>query len=332
MAMVTLGSIDRVISKARFLMGAAVGLQLAFLTVLIMAGVCSPVGVQIGQVDAGVFVIITTGLVWFLLVMRSLNQGHFLRQAALLISQGHALQAVPFLAMVLEQFSVFRLPKLIALQYLMELAYAQKDAPAAARLADEIIRHGLSWRKGLARRACLVLADSLMQMGDADTASRTLARLHGQTLTVHQRLQLLPILLRWQMMNGRYTEAVADLEEKVQLAALLNCEQACLVHVLLATAAARRGLCQISRFLLRRAGLHYNLETLARNNPSVASYLVQLQTPQHDPLENVGGRTAYVQAANPAVSQDVQTATETASPSADHVCSADGGCDIHTHP
>lgn len=309
MAVVTLNSIDRIVGRARFLMAAAVALQFGFLTIVVLAGILSPIGIQIGQMDAGTFVIVGISLVWFLLVMRSLSQGQYIRQAAVLISQGRALQAVPFLALILEQFSVFRLPKLIALQHLMELAHTQKDAPATVRLAGEILRHGLAWRKGIARRACLVLADSLMELGDADAAGAALVRLHGLKLTVNERLQLLPILLRWQMMNSKHSQAVQNLEEKVQLAALLSAEQACLVHVLLAAAAGYCGLRDVSRFLLRRAGLHYNLQSLAQRNPSAASYLVQLQAAQQDPLTSVGGRTAYVQAADPAVSQDVQAAT-----------------------
>ncbi len=70
-------------------------------------------------------------------------------------------------------------------------------------------RYDLAKRKGLARRASLVLAHSLMELGDVDSAGAALAHLHGQKLTMSERRQLLPILLRWQMAEGKYAEAVA---------------------------------------------------------------------------------------------------------------------------
>ncbi len=139
MAMVTRRTLDRMLAKARFQMNVAFGLQAAFFVLIVGAGFLGPLNMQIGQVDAGTFIIIVTGLVWFLMMMRSVQQSQLMRHAAVLIGQGRAPQAVPFLAMTIEQFSVFRLPKLIALQHLMELAYARKDYGTSARLAAEIV-------------------------------------------------------------------------------------------------------------------------------------------------------------------------------------------------
>lgn len=331
MAMVIDSTIDRMLAKARFQMRAASGLQIAFLTFVTLAGLFSPVGILVGQIDVGPFAIIVAGFVWFLLVMRSLQQGQLMRQASILISQGRASQAIPFLAMTIEQFSVFRLPKLIALQHLMEMAYARKEYAAAQRLAGEIVRYGLARRKGLTSRACLVLADSLLELGETEAAGQALSWLHGRKLTMSQRLQLLPILLRWQMIEGKYAQAVDNLEEKVHLAALLNCEQACLVHVLLAAAAGFRGMKDVSQFLLRRACLHYNLDALARDYPSVARYLVQLQSSQHDRLTSVAGRTAYAETASQAVSRDVQSTDNAAESLGEHVYPAASDCDRCAH-
>lgn len=330
MAVVTPKRLDDLLARARFQMQAAAVLQLALLAGAVLAGVFSPVGVQVGQVDAGMFVIVAIGLTWSLLVMRSLRQAHLMRHAAMLISQGQPAQAVPFLAQTLEQFSIFRLSKLVAIQYLMEMAYAQHDYSAAARLAGEVLCHRFARRKGMAGRACLLLADSLMEMGDADGAAAALSHLHGRQLGVGEQLQLLPVLLRWQMMSGKYAEALDRLEQKVQLAALLDAESACLVHVLLSAAAAYRGQRDVSRFLLRRARLHYNLTALAQDYPSAASYLVQLQSPD-DVLVAAGGRNANGHAAATAVSDELPP-RDAASEADDPVCADDGDRGPCTRP
>ena len=136
MAVVTLNTLDRILAKARFQMQVALGLQLVLLGLAVGAGSVSPIGIQIGQTDAGPFLVMAAGLAWLLLVMRSLRQGQLMRQASQLIGQRRGAQAVPFLAETLLRFSVFRLTKLIAMHHLMEMAYGQKDWPAAARLAD----------------------------------------------------------------------------------------------------------------------------------------------------------------------------------------------------
>ncbi len=212
-----------------------------------------------------------------------------LGHATILISQDRPAQAVPFLVATLEQFSLLRFNKLLAMLHLARIACLQKDYTTAVSLAGEILRHDLSRRKGLTVRASLLMADSLMELGDAEGAGQTLARLHGRKLRLAERLQVLPVLLRWQMLSGKYVQAVLGLEEKVQLAGLMESEPACLVHVLLAAAAQSRQMREASRFLLRRARLHYDLATLAQRNPSAASYLVQLQAFDEPACKAPGG-------------------------------------------
>ncbi len=309
MAVVAHKRMGRLLRKSRLQMHVAVWLQLTFVVAILLAGIISPVGIQLGTMDLGLFVMVVAGISWFTLLARSLKQGQLMQQAARLISQNRPSQAVPFLVHTLESFSLLRQNKLLALLHLAKIARDQEDHVTTGTLAGEVLRHDLARRKGLSVRACLLLADSLMEQGDADEAGEALSHLHGQRLRVAERLAVLPVLLRWQMLSGKYAPAVACLEEKVQLAALLEARQACLVHVLLATAAKYQHMYEISRFLLRRAALHYDLNMLAQENPSAASYLVPLQI-----AEEIAGRKPHGHMACVDASPDVQQAVQAADP------------------
>ncbi len=328
MAVVAWDRIEGLLNKSRLQMHIALWLQVFLAGTLLVAGLVSPIGIQVGTMDLGLFVVVTAGISWFSLLARSLRQGQMLRQASILVSQDRPAQAVPFLVATLEQFSLLRLNKVLALLHLARIAHSQMDYTTAASLATEVLRHDLARRKGLAVRACLLLADSLMELGDAEGAGLALAQLDGRRLRLAERLALLPVLLRWQMLSGRYVQAVTGLEEKVQLAGLLEAEQACLVHVLLSAAARARQMCEASRFLLRRARLHYDLNALARRNPSAASYLVQLQAAD-EPACQAAGRIAHDHVACVAASQDVRQAV--ADPlSDDQPCPDHSGVDSGT--
>lgn len=300
---------ERLLGKSRLQMHVAAWLQVAFVAGLVVAGIFSPVGVTLGTMDLGLFVAVAIGVSWFSLLARSLKQGQMLQSAALLMNQNRPAQAVPFLLVTLEQFTLLRLNKVLALLHLAKIARERLEHETAAALAQEVLRHDLARRKGLAVRACLLLAEARMDLGDQEAAGQALALLHDQRLRLAEQLQVLPVLLRWQTLSGKYAEATADLEEKVRLAALLDAPQACLVHVLLAAAAHRRQMHDVSRFLLRRAALHYDLAMLAERNPSAASYLVQLQVAERPACEDAR-RTAHDHMACLAASHDVQQAVD----------------------
>jgi hypothetical protein len=309
MAVVDWKQMERLLGKSRLQMHIAVWLQVAFVAGLVVAGILSPVGITLGTMDLGLFVVVVIGVSWFSLLARSLRQGQMMQAAALLISQNRPAQAVPYLLATLEQFSLLRMNKILAMLHLARIAQGRMEHATAAMLAGEMLRRDLTRRKGLTVRTCLLLAESQMELGDADAAGEALALLHGRRLRVAEQLQVLPVLLRWQMLSGKYAEAAAYLEEKVRLAALLDAPQACLVHVLLAAATKQQKMYEASRFLLRRAALHYDLSALAERNPSAASYLVQLQVAEKPACE-AARRMAHDNVACLAASQDVQQAVE----------------------
>jgi len=282
-AVVSPEQIDRILARSRLHLQGAFALQVALLAVVALAGTASAAEMRIGPLDAGTVMIALAGLLWIFLLVRSVRHGHFVQHATALISQGMFEQAVPLLAEAAERFSLFRISKLLALEHLGVIAHSQGQYPSAARLSAEVLRYRLARRRGLGKMASLVLADSLMEMHDLDGAAEALSYMDGQTLTIPEQLQALPVMLRWQLTVGKYKHAVHDLRQKVRLAERLDSERASLVHLLLAAAARRCGLEAAWSFLFRRAALYHDLDVLAQKNPSIGAILKELQAQDGEP-------------------------------------------------
>jgi hypothetical protein len=307
MAMVVPDTLDRLLRRVRLSMRVAVWAQALLVTAMLLAGLVSPIGITIGTMDLGLLVLATAGLSWFVLLARSLQRAQRWRQATRLVRLHRTAEAVTLLQNILRQFSLLRANQLRAMVQLGRIAGAQGNHATTVALAREVLRHSLTRRKHLDVQASLLLAGSLMELGDTDAAGRALGLLDGRSLRLEEQLAMLPVLLRWQVLCGKDAQATAHLERKVQLACLLEAPQACQVHVLLAVAARRQQMHAAGSFLLRRAALHYDLNALARENPPAASHLAWLQTVQDPgPVCETAGRKAHGQLACSASSRDVR--------------------------
>jgi len=273
---VTSNDMDSIILRARSQMRAALLLQGLLLAAIFSAGFLSASGLKISKVDAGTAVLVAALGLWLLAVAVSMKQNRFVQYATSLISNGMMAEAMPYLHEALTRFSIFRSAKLLAYQHLAAISHWRGDYRSAAKLCREVLRYRIARRKGLANMACLILADACMEMNDLDGAAEALSNLNQDSLRLTEQVQLLPVLLRWQVATARFEDAVADLPVKVRLAELLDAERASLSCLLMSYAARKCGMDDAWPFLLRRAAVYHDLEELSVKNPQISGYLKEL--------------------------------------------------------
>ncbi len=213
--------------------------------------------------------LLLVGLSWMLLMVISIRQIRRANQASVYIASGRLDLAEQQLKGALVAFSLYRQGKLLICHNLAVVAHGKKNYDAAATLCDGV----LSMRKALSRnvdRLCrILLADSRLFLGEADSAAAALQPLSSGDggLGLPTRLMLLPVELRCQTVLGAFSEAVSSLSVKIKLAELLDSAKAALVHALLARACRETGQVAAADFLLRRARLYHNLGELAQDYP-----------------------------------------------------------------
>ncbi|MFH1418364.1 MAG: hypothetical protein ABII12_08790 [Planctomycetota bacterium] len=213
--------------------------------------------------------LLLVGVSWMLLMVISVRQIRRANQASVYIASGRLDLAEQQLKGALGAFSLYRRGKLLICHNLAVVAHGKKDYDTAAALCDGV----LSMRKALSRnvdRLCrILLADSRLFLGDAESAAAALEPLSAGDggLGLSTRLMLLPVELRCQTLLGAFSEAVSSLRVKVKLAELLDSAKAALVHALLARACRETGQDAAADFLLRRAWLYHDLGELAEDYP-----------------------------------------------------------------
>lgn len=111
----------------------------------------------------------------------------------------------------------------------------------------------------------LMLADSLLALDRVGEAYEALRPVYDATLSLTDRLKLLPLQLRYELAAEHPESAVDAMGEKIQLAEILDARRAALVHALLAEACRRREMAREQAYLTERARLYHDLEPLAED-------------------------------------------------------------------
>src|SRR5205823_4411539 len=156
---------------------------------------------------------------------------------------------------VLRSFSIFRTVKLLSLHHLAVLRHAQRRWRDSAQLSQALLRQRLGSLQGLSRSSRLMLADSLMELGDMRGAYDALAGLYNQRLTLAEAMNLLAVQLDYEARIAAWSAMVQNLPAKVQLAELMPSTSAARTQALLALAAKRTGRDDWHNWLRRRAEL-----------------------------------------------------------------------------
>jgi hypothetical protein len=195
------------------------------------------------------------GGVWLMLSYRSWKGSRIAAISPALIAQGNFEQAERQIDEALRSFSIFRAVKLRSLHHLALLRHAQRRWLESVVLCQELLQQRLGTLAGISRSTRLILADSLLNVGDLHRAHEALAGLYQQRLSLGEALELTVVQTDYLARVGAWEQMVSGIGQKVQLAELLPSEASARVQGLLALAAKKVGKSELSEWLRKRAEL-----------------------------------------------------------------------------
>jgi hypothetical protein len=214
-----------------------------------------------------VFAVFILGVIWMVLGVQSMRGTRLAAGSSSLIATGQFDQAEHQIEQALRSFSLFRSAKLMSLHHLALLRHAQRRFEDAAELCRALLRQRLGSLKALSRQSRLVLADSLLELGDVHGASDAIQGLYSQRLTLAEALRLLGVQLDYLSRISAWEAMLDGLSSKVQLAELMNTQNAARTQALLALAAGKLGRADLQEYLRRRVELLTDVDELIRQRP-----------------------------------------------------------------
>jgi hypothetical protein len=155
---------------------------------------------------------------------------------------------------------------------------AQKRWPDTALLCREVLSSKKGASDQVSKSSRLLLADSLLEMGDLRGAHDALAGLYRHRLTLGEALNLLRVQTNYLSRIGAWRDIAQGIITKVELAELMPAAKSAQTQALLALAAKKTGNDEWANWLLRRVELLIDVPTLTRDRP-LLSELWDNQTP-----------------------------------------------------
>ena len=210
------------------------------------------------------------GVVWVTLGYQSMKGSRLAAASPQLIATGQFEQAEHQIEQALKTFSLFRTSKLLSLHHLALLRHAQNRWSDAAELCAALLRQRLGSLKGLTRQSRLILADSLLELGDLRGAYGAISHLYNERLSLAEAMKLLAVQLDYLARVNAWGAMLLGLESRVELAELMNASQAARTQAHLALAAKKTGRGELSDYLRRRAELLVDPAELVASRPLLA--------------------------------------------------------------
>ena len=219
---------------------------------------------------ADVVLLVIVFVVWLTLGYHSLRSQRLAAGSPSLIAAGQFDLAEDQIEQALRAFSLFRTSKLLSLHHLAVLRHAQRRWGEAAELSHALLRTRLGNLRGLSRQSRLILAESLLEMGDVRGAYQAIAALYTQRLTLAEALNLLNVQLDYNWRVNAWDAMLEGAATRAQLAELMNTFNAARSQALMALAAKRLGRQDWQSWLARRAELLVEPRALVANRPILA--------------------------------------------------------------
>jgi len=234
-----------------------------------------------------VLLLLGLGAVWVTLGYQSMKGSRLAAGSPQLIAAGQFDQAEHQIEQALKTFSLFRSSKLLSLHHLAVLRHAQKRWTDAAQLCSALLRQRLGALKGLSRQSRLILAESLLELGDLRGAHAAILALYSERLSLAEATKLLAVQLDYLARVNAWEAMLAGLESKVELSELMNASSSARSQALLALAAKKAGKGDWVDYLRRRAELLADASELASARPMLAELWPASSSVQ--PPANLGG-------------------------------------------
>ncbi|HEY8667157.1 MAG TPA: hypothetical protein VIL86_10845, partial [Tepidisphaeraceae bacterium] len=239
------------------------------LKLLLLAGAmgCLLAGPFLGPARNSTTLLFAIGGLWLFLSYTSMRSSRLAADSPSLIASGQYEAAEQRIERALGTFSIFRTVKLVSLHHLALLRHAQRRWQESALLSRVLLSQRLGTLQGLAKPSRLILADSLLEMGDAQGAHEAIARLYEQRLTLGEALNLTLIQLDYQSRIGAWEQMLSAVMTKVQLAELMPTNSAARAQAFLALAARKSGNIALFDWLRKRVELLVNVQELCSARP-----------------------------------------------------------------
>ena len=211
------------------------------------------------------------GLVWLGVIIASIRSRRLAFEAMPLIVAGEFGLAEDQLGQSLRSFSLLSSSKLIGLHQLAMLRHAQSRWADAAKLCRELLtrggRHTAIGNTEFDVQNRLMLAESLIELGDTAGAGAEMLGLSGLRLDLRQTLLLTQIRLDLQAGLEHWHPMMATPRTTIGLIELMPAAMAARCYALLALAAKRIGAGQWLSLLLRRSILLSLSDPLVERRP-----------------------------------------------------------------
>ncbi len=193
---------DSPISVSRFRRQLAISSLLQnSMVALMVAGLLLTV-MPIGPKNIGLLILAGVVALWIGLGIRS-SRGARAGDVASMIASGRFSEAENVIGEGLGSFSIFRASRLMGLHQLIVLRHAQRRWGEVVELGQMLLRQRLGNLRGLTGSTEILLADSLLELGDVPGAQREIARLYEKRLSLGEASGLLRVQLDYLARVGR---------------------------------------------------------------------------------------------------------------------------------
>lgn len=210
------------------------------------------------------------GFVWLMLSYTSIKGQRIAAQLPMIIASGDFDQAEHQIDQALRSFSIFRSAKLRSIQQLAVLRHAQRRYAETAMLCRALLAERLGALRGISRSALLMLADSMLEMGDLRGAYEALGALYRQRLSLNEAMELTVIQTDYLARIGAWGELMKGVGYKVEMVELMPGARSARVQAMLALAAKKVNRPDWEQYLRRRAELLVDAHDLIAWRPMLA--------------------------------------------------------------
>lgn len=221
----------------------------------------------VGKVVSPSLLLMLLGGVWFVLWYMTMKGSRLAAESSTLIASGRLEQAEQQIEQSLRAFSISPSVKSMSLLNLALVRLSQKRWAETALLCREV----LSRRKGapehMSKSGRLMLADSLLEMGDLRGTHEAISGLYNHRLSLGEALNLLRVQTDYLARIGAWEQLMIGVETKVELSEIMPTANAARVQAVLALAARKIGKLDWANWLRQRVELLVDVRDLAKERP-----------------------------------------------------------------
>jgi hypothetical protein len=214
-----------------------------------------------------ILVLMILGAVWVTLGLQSMRSSRLIADSPVLIAAGQYQAAEEHIAGALRSFSIFRMVKLLSLHHLAALRHAQSRWPEAAELCRALLSERKVSAAGLGKSTRLILADSLLEMGDLNGVGACVGELYQQRLSLGEALSLMLVQLDYESRLSAWPAMMHGVATKAGLTELMPTSKSARAQALLALAANKIGRGDWESWLRQRVELLVDPTELVARRP-----------------------------------------------------------------